>query len=135
MPRLQPSPRHGLQPSIARSHVVPQPRPTGQVGSLGSADDYDGSFAGGLAEAVGSRLLSKQALVRALEAHLQRWQAQSGPMTHAYYEAYAGLLPAELLGLTALCDDEATFYVRRGFEGAPGESLKPSWSLGVFVGL
>ena len=31
------------------------------VGSLGSADDYAGSFAGGLAEAVGSRLVTKQA--------------------------------------------------------------------------
>ena len=47
----------------------------------------------------------------------------------------AGLLPAELLGLTALCDDAALFYVRRSFEVAPGETLKPSWSLGVFVGL
>ena len=24
-------------------------------------------------------------------------------------------------------------YVQRAFEVAPGESLKPSWSLGVFV--
>ena len=103
------------------------------VGALGSAQDYAGSFAGGLADEIGSRLVSKQVLVGALESHLERWQAQRGPMAHAYYEAYAGLLPAELLGLTALCDDEATFYVCRGFEVAPGELLKPSWSLGVFV--
>ena len=37
-------------------------------------------------------------------------------MDHAYYGSYAGLLAAELLGLTALCDDEATFYVRRHVE-------------------
>ena len=33
-------------------------------------------------------------------------------MEHRYNEAYAGLLAAELLGLLALCDDEATFYVQ-----------------------
>ena len=40
-------------------------------------------------------------------------------MDHAYYDSYAGLLAAELLGLTALCDDEATFYVRRHVEIKP----------------
>jgi len=39
------------------------------VGSLGSAEDYAGSFAGGLAEAIGSRLVTKQALVTALTSH------------------------------------------------------------------
>ena len=34
-------------------------------------------------------------------------------MEHPFYEAYAGLLAAELLGLAALCDEHATFYVRR----------------------
>jgi len=32
------------------------------VGSLGSVEDYAGSFAGGLAEAIGSRLVTKQVL-------------------------------------------------------------------------
>ena len=40
-------------------------------------------------------------------------------MEHAYYESYAGLLAAELLGLAALCDGEATFYVRRHAEIKP----------------
>ena len=33
-------------------------------------------------------------------------------MEHAYYESYAGLLAAELLGLAALCDADSTFYAR-----------------------
>ena len=37
-------------------------------------------------------------------------------MEHPFYEAYAGLLAAELLGLAALCDEHATFYVRRHAE-------------------
>ena len=36
------------------------------VGSLGSTEDYAGSFAGGLAEAIGSRLVTKQVLVTIL---------------------------------------------------------------------
>ena len=62
------------------------------VGSLGSTEDYAGSFAGGLAEAIGSRLVTKQVLIAALDAHLQRWQADGATMEHRYNEAYAAWL-------------------------------------------
>jgi hypothetical protein len=95
---------------------------------------YEGCFAPLAAQIGGGRRLTKRALVAALEAHLQQWQAQRGPIT-GRHGAYAGLLAAELLGLTALCADDATFVVRRTFEVTPGQTLKPSWSLGLFVGL
>ena len=63
-------------PAPENPNPNPNPNPD-QVGSLGSADDYARSFAGGLAEAIGSRLVTKQVLVAALEAHLKRWQAQA----------------------------------------------------------
>ena len=101
------------------------------VGGMGSATEYDGCFAA-LAQQIGGRLVTKAELAGALRCHLDGWQAKGGPMAHRN-DAYCGLLPAGLLRLLALTDDAATFYVCRAFEVAPGEFLKPSWALGLFV--
>ncbi|EOD17063.1 hypothetical protein EMIHUDRAFT_244477 [Emiliania huxleyi CCMP1516] len=100
------------------------------VGACGSADEYGGRFAG-LARQVGQRVVGKAALVAALREHLQQW-ARGGAVA-SRHEAYAGLLPAELLGLAGLADEGASFYLCRSFEVAPGVTLKPSWSLGVYL--
>ena len=89
-----------------------------------------GSSGGGAYE-VGQRVVGKAALVAALQEHLQQW-ARGGAVA-SRHEAYAGLLPAELLGLAGLADEGASFYLCRSFEVAPGVTLKPSWSLGVYL--
>lgn len=116
----------GLRGRLAGTFVAIE-----MVGALGSADDYLGSFAT-LSQQIGRQLVSKAQLVAALQQHLREWQAQTGPVADRH-GAYAGLLPATLLSLTALTDDTATFYVCRVFEVAPNVVLQPSWSLGLFV--
>jgi hypothetical protein len=100
-------------------------------GGLGSATDYDGHFAR-LATRIGRRILSKQQLVEALDEQLYQWQ-QGETAIKDRYSAYAGLLPAELRGLTALMDESSHFYVSREFEMPPGDSIRPDWSLGFVV--
>ena len=103
------------------------------VGALGHSDalGYDGLFAA-LAARIGRRLISKYELATALREHVEAWQAATAPFT-VRTDAYGGLLPTQLLGLLELMDDSAQFFVSRSFEIAPGQMLKPSWSLGLFL--
>ena len=117
-------------------------------GGLGSANDYNGSFAL-LAERIGQRLLTKAEVAAALGEHLERWEAEAPtrmPPTKDIGNRYVATLPAELLGLLDLFDDSARLYVSRewpapsgggggggGACGETSESVKPDWSLGVYL--
>lgn len=81
---------------------------------------------------LGKRVLSKLDIIPVLTAHIEDW-LNTTDHVNDYRDAHVGILPVELLGLLTLLDENSRIYIQREWEIAPGEMLKPDWSLGLYV--